>query len=311
MSFAVETLEDVSACGAFGFQRLSPGGFHSSIVAVGLGEVRVYRARVSQRTLSKVTTSARSATIVCATSVRSNITYLDEKLDDEHLGLIGPGSTDHVVCQAASEFLICQLPASALEHQLSTITGKPTRYYVIDAGRGAQFVAALGEIVDEYARLPGPVADESRCRQTASMILDRFDALLSHGRLRPSSRTQAIHNNVFNRALEMIHQQRGPIVLGELASAAGASPRTLQRIFRERLQVSPQRYQRWIRMCRFHRELLDAQPDRSTVTEIASRWGFTEMGRLAGEYRELFGELPRITLMRRPGHSTRLGGRAA
>ncbi len=45
-------------------------------------------------------------------------------------------------------------------------------------------------------------------------------------------------------------------------------------------------------------DLLDAAPGTGTVTDIALRWGFGNLGDFAARYRGRFGELPRATLQR-------------
>jgi hypothetical protein len=46
--------------------------------------------------------------------------------------------------------------------------------------------------------------------------------------------------------------------------------------------------------------LVLADPTESTVTDIATEFGFWELGRFSVEYRALFGEAPSVTLHRPP-----------
>ena len=48
------------------------------------------------------------------------------------------------------------------------------------------------------------------------------------------------------------------------------------------------------------RALAVADPARETVSGIARRFGLSDTGRMAKDYSELFGEYPRVTLMRKP-----------
>ena len=82
----------------------------------------------------------------------------------------------------------------------------------------------------------------------------------------------------------------------DLAAAVGVSQRVLELGFKETLGISPRRFLRWSRLNHLHRELRNARAEISTVTEIAGRWGFTELGRTAMEYKRLFGESPSSTL---------------
>ena len=44
------------------------------------------------------------------------------------------------------------------------------------------------------------------------------------------------------------------------------------------------------------RDLLLSHPNKNLIVDIALNWGLIELGRFAGEYRQLFQELPSATL---------------
>jgi AraC-like DNA-binding protein len=100
----------------------------------------------------------------------------------------------------------------------------------------------------------------------------------------------------FHRAVEERPDQA--IFIPELCTAIGASERTLRMCCQEHLGVSPKRYLLLRRMHLVRRGLRESPPNATTVTEIATRYGFWQFGRFAGEYKLLFGELPSITLGR-------------
>jgi AraC family ethanolamine operon transcriptional activator len=81
-----------------------------------------------------------------------------------------------------------------------------------------------------------------------------------------------------------------------LCSIAGVSERTLEYAFRELVGVTPVRYLKLRRLNQVRRALRAPEAGARSVTEIALRAGFYDLGRFAGEYRALFGELPSQTL---------------
>jgi AraC family ethanolamine operon transcriptional activator len=82
-----------------------------------------------------------------------------------------------------------------------------------------------------------------------------------------------------------------------LCAVAGVSERTLEYAFREQLGTTPVRFLKLRRLNRVRRDLLAAAPGTS-VTGTALRAGVYDLGRFAGEYQRLFGELPSQTLRR-------------
>jgi AraC-like DNA-binding protein len=86
-----------------------------------------------------------------------------------------------------------------------------------------------------------------------------------------------------------------PVVLNDLAAAAGVRPRTLEAHFKLHLGTTPLGWVRRTRLARARQQLLDSKED-ANVTAIANANGFTELGRFAGQYRRQFGELPSQTL---------------
>lgn len=86
--------------------------------------------------------------------------------------------------------------------------------------------------------------------------------------------------------------------VSDLCRAAGATPRTLARAFRAVHGTTPVQYLHDLRLIEARRSLLSGRRGANSVTEIATRFGFRELGRFAGEYRERFGESPSQTLRR-------------
>lgn len=89
-----------------------------------------------------------------------------------------------------------------------------------------------------------------------------------------------------------------PIALDDIASAAMSSRRTLHRAFAEIFDDTPQGFVRRLRLHRIRHDLAGPAERACTITLVANHWGLTELGRMSGWYRELFGERPRDTMRR-------------
>ena len=93
-----------------------------------------------------------------------------------------------------------------------------------------------------------------------------------------------------------------PLTLASLCQALHTSQRPLHYGFQEVFGVSPMAYLKLLRLTAVRHQLSQADPGQITVTEIASHFGFWSSGHFSRDYKNLFGELPSVTLTKGKRH---------
>ena len=190
-----------------------------------------------------------------------------ESLDcmDSGLELLDPHGHETSVARAA-----CL--ASAIETggktMLQTCAQEPATWRPHDAGRAlaAETVAAL-----ELDTSLGIAHEKTRVKRSATVLAAARDAL---------------------SVMEEFDY-------ATLSAATGGSPRSIQLAFAERIQTTPLRYFRAMRLQRARKALLAAAGDRSsTIGDIAAAHGFWNWSRFTQLYRRQFGEAPSETRAR-------------
>ena len=156
--------------------------------------------------------------------------------------------------------------------------------------------AAAGRLAEEA---PEIIANSDAARGLEQALIEALVACLDEGandRDRLAQRHHSLIMRRFRRAVEESLDQ--PLYIPELCAAIGVSDRTLRVCCQEQLGMSPKQYLLLRRMHLARRALRDSIPTATTVTEIATQFGFWQFGRFAGEYKSHFGEAPSATLGR-------------
>ena len=108
---------------------------------------------------------------------------------------------------------------------------------------------------------------------------------------------RATPDRIVRRAARLIEEHCAePLGTLDIADAVGVSIRALQAGFKLHLDTTPMAYVRQARLERVRQSLSDGTAQ--SVTDAATRWGITHLGRLSGDYRAAFGETPSETLQR-------------
>ncbi|MEW2432254.1 helix-turn-helix transcriptional regulator [Micromonospora sp. NPDC047644] len=121
----------------------------------------------------------------------------------------------------------------------------------------------------------------------------------------PENRRDA-HSGSFHRAVSFIDDNaHRNISASEIAAASYVNIRALQVAFRRHLDTTPMAYLRQVRLEYAHRELIDADPEVTSVAHVAARWGFANHSRFTASYRATFGIAPSYTLRERNSSANR------
>lgn len=194
---------------------------------------------------------------------------------------------------------------AALESTLEDLIDRPVRSVVpldasldLQTGAGRQWWSLARALVALVEHSDGPLARPMVARPLAESVIGALlyavghpyrDELAGPPRLPRSSTTR--------EAIELMEAE--PEVdwtVVDLARRVGVTSRGLQDAFARHVGTPPMTYLRQVRLRRAHADLLAADPARTSVADIASRWGFAHLGRFAAAYRQRYGCAPSRSL---------------
>jgi AraC-like DNA-binding protein len=159
--------------------------------------------------------------------------------------------------------------------------------------------AAAAELAE---KTPEIFANPDAAHGLEQALVEAVVDCLASSEVRENSVAQGQHAIVMRRFRRVVEESREQaLYLPDICKAIGVAGRTLRLCCQEHLGMGPKRYLLLRRMHLVRRVLRLTGPDATTVTDVATRYGFWELGRFAGVYQSLFGEAPSVTLRRQPG----------
>ena len=143
----------------------------------------------------------------------------------------------------------------------------------------------------------GALTDPQAAHGLEQQIIEALVECLTAGPVEEETRTAARHRAILARFEDLLQSE--PLLgIADICAALGVSERTLRECCNKHLGMAPNRYRRLRGMQLVHRALRSGSPVASSVTAVARRYGFRDLGGFAANYRALLGELPSVTLRR-------------
>jgi AraC family ethanolamine operon transcriptional activator len=280
-------------------RQLSLGPLQANLEFLQLDGILINRERWSNRV---VATGATPGEFIALAAPCTNRSFhwcgkeVDQSqvacgIDSTEIEFVTPEDADHWVILVPRGRIVDHLGEEAAAEALSQ------RNIIVTDPVMAQGLFAQVEHARNVFRGPGGhLAHAAEIAAAESDLLDGVSTLLLRGAEHSDDSFERRRYRATREAISLVDALTNPIEVPELAAAVGVSRRVLERGFQESIGVSPHQYLKRCRLDRLHRKLRSARSPADTVTRMAASLGFTEHGRMAAEYKRMFGELPSTTL---------------
>lgn len=179
---------------------------------------------------------------------------------------------------------------------------EPVGVRALNARRKDQFEAA----VRLWFTAAGEAAEGDRAPDGAIMRRLLLQLVLDIAIAATEAETEHVPHRARTRTLQICREAKAFVEhrfdagdlpgVADICVAAGVCERTLQYAFRDYVRMSPTAYLRLLRLNRVREHLTIADPQETTVTDVAMRFGFLHLGRFGQDYKRVFGETPSATL---------------
>lgn len=284
------------------------GEYHAELIQINLPRLWLQRGYESLPRILRAEVSTSRAPIDFLPEASPPMTRNSgQDLSHDDIVFHGVGSTVHRRDSAASHWAAMSLSAEELSATAAVISGHdlsapPDTTLIRPAGTSMARLRNLHEATVRLAKAaPEMLKISEVARALEQALLHAMITCLSEGRPIAAGGGTRRHATIVARLEQLLAENYDqPLYLAEICAATGVSERTLRACCHEHLGMGPIRYLWLRRMHLVRRALLFADPETTTVTDIATKFGFWELGRFSVEYGKLFGEAPSASLRRPP-----------
>ena len=296
-----------AAIGAAGLKLIVTGGgaFNARLSWLKLDHLFLLHGRENLPRIGFFSLSPKQAFFSFPTKPESPLTYGGFCLQLGDVVLHGHGERSHQRTNGKSQWGLISLSHGGLAAYAKVLTGttissspegRVLRPSHSTAGRLLLLHRKVCRLVETRQEL---IANPEVARALEQELLQTLISCLMADDAGSHSRRNRHHAEImswFEDALASYHEPR--LNLPALCSAIDVPERTLRMCSAESLGLSPTRYHLLRRLNGARSELLNADPETTSVTQIAHNHQFVELGRFAVAYRTVFGEMPSATLRR-------------
>ncbi len=302
-----EEFEDaLRADGVAALLVTGPGQFRARLTQISLDRLRLASAEEEVARVALVAVPADSILVSWLVGGKPGPVWGGIEMQAGEMLTLGPGSRVHARTSGPCRWDIIRLPEKELLCYGRAMCGPgldvpPAPAVWRPTPAAARHLAQLQRAVTRMAEArSGALTDAEAAHGMEQQLIHGLIECLSGGPAQNETSAARRHRGIVAGFEDLLQADPFPSMT-EISSALGVSERTLRECCKKHLDMGPSRYRHLRRMQQAHRALRTENPDTGSVSEVAERYGIRDLGRFAGDYCALYGELPSATLQRHHG----------
>lgn len=288
------------------YDQISPGKFDGYFAEAWFDDVQVLREWTRPSVLQKGRAANESITIVVPISMSKPGLFCGQQFTSDSIMVFSSEYVFSFVAPADCDIVATAIPQSYLaqfaenDYGISEMLLRGSNPIVLNPSDFClyEIKSLLIQLLNGRSKYPDAKIIENDHAVIKDVILGKVGSALA------SSAPSKLPSPSFKGRSYIVRQvaeyaiSRIPDVpaITEICQKAKINQRLLNYAFHDVLGIRPLSYFRYLRLNGFRRELIARYSDPILIGDIAARWGFWHLSRLATEYKELFGELPSETL---------------
>ncbi len=219
--------------------------------------------------------------------------------------IVNPGQTVESISSQKGKALLVSIDREAIESAASKLLARALKQPLIFQS-SVDLTSDLGLNLQKFLQFLWESAAGAGAVSAAFMFEELERAFLACAiKGLPSNYSEEILDRIEGAFAAHVRKARAfiesnlreDIKLGDIATAVGVCARLLQKAFSHQCGCSPMRFVTQTRLQRIRQELESPTSD-AKIVDVMMDYGFTQGGKFAKEYQQLFGENPSDTLKR-------------
>ena len=281
------------------------GSFTAAVARIDLPRLWMQHSQLSHSWIGHARQTDKRAAVVFNIKPKAKMLWKGVELASTDIALASPAQEFWFNVPGPSQWGSMSLPVEDLRSISVAMVGRdltlrPNSLTIKATAANHEKLLRLHAAVGGLAQNAPDILDcEEAARELEQALVQAmFDCIVGSD-VHEASAAWRQHTGIMKRfriALEAKVEQ--PVYVLELCQSIGVPARTLRKHCHEHLGMGPKKFLLLRRLNLARDALRAAEPSTTTVTEIATRFGFWELGRFAVEYRAWCGESPSDSLRR-------------